>query len=485
MTDGLGHLTGFVRTYPSGAVDYYQDIPANGVVLPDGDVPVFLSAKVDPFGRTNLVFTYEEPLIGGNYIFRLASVTDADGRVSTLSYTNSDPSLITGVTDPFGRAAVLQYDSTGKLTNVTDVAGLSSSFQYDSQNWVTNLTTPYGTTTFAHVDNGFENGDGTFPDVVRAVRVIDPMGGTNVYMLRELSSTNYESLPVPSIPGVSFDNVYLQARFSFHWGPLQAGGLPGNLTNVADSDMLKARARHWLHAGNYCPVPDYTWISQTLSLEVAPSPDGVNLGQATWYTYDGMSCQYHEGTNSLPAIVARVLPDGTNYWFTAYQRDLWGRATNVTDTYSVAYGDSPLTRTHQYLYDGPDLTTVIGPRSETLAGYAYTNNLVLRATNAVGDVTFYTYDSQGRLTSVKTPAGLTRTNIYFGSGAYTNFIQTTIDLEINRTNSFTYANDLVYTHTDERGLATTNLYDNLNHLTNSANPWGPSRMFMTNWTWFA
>jgi YD repeat-containing protein len=47
-----------------------------------------------------------------------------------------------------------------------------------------------------------------------------------------------------------------------------------------------------------------------------------------------------------------------------------------------------------------------------------------------------------------------------------------IDLEISRTNSFSYTNDLVYTPTDERGLTTTNLFDKLNRLTNSANPLG-------------
>ena len=53
---------------------------------------------------------------------------------------------------PRGRAAIRRQ---GRLTNVTDVAGLSNAFQYDSRSWVTNLTTPYGNTTFEHVDNGF------------------------------------------------------------------------------------------------------------------------------------------------------------------------------------------------------------------------------------------------------------------------------------------------------------------------------------------
>ena len=71
---------------------------------PDGNIPVFLSVRADPSGRTNVVFAYDEPLVGGTRVLRLSSVTDADGRVTTLSYTNSDPSLITGVSDPFAAA---------------------------------------------------------------------------------------------------------------------------------------------------------------------------------------------------------------------------------------------------------------------------------------------------------------------------------------------------------------------------------------------
>ncbi len=463
QTNGSGQVS-FVRSFPSGATDYYQYVPQY-VRLPDGNTPAFLTARTDPSGRTNIVFAYTEQLVHSLWVVQLTSVTDADGRITTLSYNNSDASLITGATDPFGRTAVLQYNSTGLLTNITDAAGLSSSFQYNSQNWVTNLSTPYGTTTFEHVDNGFGSSD-----IIRAIRVVDAAGGTNIYMLRQYSPFSYlSSIPLPDANGAPLDSDDPQYRDSFHWGPRQAEGLPLDMNSFAESDYIKARLRHWLYATTNCA--NDTLFSQTIGFQIEPSPDGANQGQATWFSYDGMNCDWNEGSNSLPAVVARVLPDGTT-WYTMYQRDAWGRATNITDTYSTGYGTTPLTRTRQYIYDGPDLVTVIGPQGETLAGYAYTNHLVLRATNAVGDVTFYTYDAQDRLTSVQTPAGLTRTNIYFPSGPYTNFVQTTIDLEISRTNSFTYANDLEYTHTDERGLTTTMLYDNLNRLTNSANSLG-------------
>lgn len=63
------------------------------------------------------------------------------------------------------------------------------------------------------------------------------------------------------------------------------------------------------------------------------------------------------------------------------------------------------------------------------------------------------------------PAGLTTTNIYFTGGADINRLSQTIDLEILRTNSYTYTNALVFTHTDPRRLTVTNSWDNLQRLT--------------------
>ena len=75
---------------------------------------------------------------------------------------------------------------------------------------------------------------------------------------------------------------------------------------------------------------------------------------------------------------------------------------------------------------------------------------------------------------------------------------TTIDLEINRTNSYTYSNGLLVTHTDERGLTRTFLWDALNRLisvsypdgTYESNRYDKLDLFgrkdrLGNWTYFA
>ncbi|PWU12323.1 MAG: hypothetical protein C5B50_21765 [Verrucomicrobia bacterium] len=470
-----GSLAGFVRTYANGVVDSYQYIPPD-VLLPDNNIPVFLSTRTDAFGRVLLSFQYEEDSVPGvGYVVRLKSVKDSDGRLCLLDYTNSAaPSLITTVTDPFGRTVILKYDNNSMLTNITEVAGLSSSVRY-SNGWVTNLTTPSGTTSFYHfnIDPPWSGSE----TVLRAITVVDAAGGTNIYGLWQTATNSslpdFSSALLSALPDSTFDDAapYLVFRNSFHWGPRQAAGLPTDFSTFGSSQFVRARMRHWLHAGDNC---DYNQlISQTLSIQVEPSPDGVNPGQMTFYDYAGKICNFHEGTNSLPSAIARVLPDGSVSYST-YDRDQWQRPTTVTETYSTGYGATPRTRSWQYLYsdDGIDLVQVLGPRNETLAGFAYTNHAVLRATNSLSDVTSYTLDLQGRVTSIKTPAGLTTTNRYFATGTYTNFIQMTIDMEINRTNSFIFTNDLVAVHTDERGLSTTNLYDPLNRLTASINPLG-------------
>src|SRR6266568_7722390 len=251
------------------------------------------------------------------------------------------------------------------LTNIIDVAGISSSFKYDYQGWVTNLITPYGTTTFIYSTNnsGTTNEFDTPPPgtddsfIIRSVKVIDPESGTNIYLLHQNSAfiggeslvpstypdpVNYQNLPW-TLDNQAADNF----RDSFHWGPKQASGLPNDLNSFSASDYRKARMRHWLHAG----LSTGHIISQSLSMEQEPSPDGSTSGQITWYDYPGkLSDHFYEGTNSLLSFVVRVMPDGKP-WYTWFRRDESGHATNVVETYSTGYGQTPSPRTNVFLYD--------------------------------------------------------------------------------------------------------------------------------------
>jgi len=199
LTNAAGELT-FIVSRRDGSKDCYGFVPQE---TPNGEpgAVALLSAQVDPYNHTNsFIYTDNGSTVWLNY------VVDADGRTNTLNYSNpAFPAQITGVTDPFGHTASLLYNSDGLLTNLTDELGMSSAVQYDEQNWITNLTTPYGTTTFESATKADDWSDPVYGNytLVRALRVVDPVGGTNVYMLRQDSTVVYTNATtyVPFIDG--------------------------------------------------------------------------------------------------------------------------------------------------------------------------------------------------------------------------------------------------------------------------------------------
>ena len=93
-------------------------------------------------------------------------------------------------------------------------------------------------------------------------------------------------------------------------------------------------------------------------------------------------------------------------------------------------------------------------------------------TNAVGDVLRYTHDTNTlKVTSIAFPGGLLRTNLYYTNGPSQGFLAQQIDIGF-RTNSFAYTNGNLSIQTNELGLVTTYIYDNLNRLISTAYPDG-------------
>jgi hypothetical protein len=91
-------------------------------------------------------------------------------------------------------------------------------------------------------------------------------------------------------------------------GPLQYAALSSSytlsndVTQLTTTDFSNGRLRHYL------------LNSTALSIERAPSPDGVTQGQVTWYDYegkplnpDGSPDPVFEGSSDFPSFVAQVL----------------------------------------------------------------------------------------------------------------------------------------------------------------------------------
>jgi RHS repeat-associated protein len=430
---------------------------------------LYLTREVDAQGNA-LTFNNQEI---ESYSHPLMSVVDATGLTNTLNWATDGYGdyYLTNIVDPFGRSVSLQMDpGSGDLTNLTDVAGLSISIAYESNGFVddtpTNLTTPYGTTTFA------------LPEVdERSMLVTEPTGGKHLYLFQFGTSQfgTYPSFPVPTnTPLNTLNTDDPGSENSYYWGPRQYDLLSSDflgswdVSQLTTNDFLRARIRHWLGSGE-----DYVYYAtvDTISLEQDPSPDGNTLGQVTWYDYANKTNYFdpldNQGTQILPAVTARVMPDGSTFYIWD-QRDVWGHVTNEITHWFENGQDQFRTNTYVYSTNSFDILSVIGPDGITNAASSYdANHRILSNTNALGEVTRYSYDAYERLASIIDPNGLITTNIYGVDG----FLAQQIDIGF-ATNAYTYSNALVYTYTDPRGLATTNTWDALNRLTSIAFPDG-------------
>ena len=150
----------------------------------------------------------------------------------------------------------------------------------------------------------------------------------------------------------------------------------------------------------------------------------------------------------------------------------WGIPTNIVETWTKPDGTlGTRTNTFTYASDGIDLIEARGPSGQLLAGYSYNSyRQVLRATNALSEVTTNSYDGTWRqLTNVARPTGLSTAYQYDSNRR----LQRTIDLPLSRTNSYTYySNGLVETHTDPRILTRLFSWDNLQRVLRIDYPYG-------------
>jgi len=131
----------YERRMKDGSIEVYNQ--------PDSSSPprIFLTQVKNPQGDTVFV-QYDAN-------FRITTITDAIGQVSTISYVSNTVGnvgfyKIASITDPFSRSISLSYDSTTtNLLSITDVISLKSSFQYDTtSSFISQMTTAYGTTSF-------------------------------------------------------------------------------------------------------------------------------------------------------------------------------------------------------------------------------------------------------------------------------------------------------------------------------------------------
>jgi len=459
-----------------------------------------LSEHIDPQGNARY---YNYAYTNGGY--QLATMVDYDGQTTIITYDTNG--YIASVNMPYGHTATFQYaaDTNAHLLSVTDAQGMTSTFGYRG-GYLSGMTTPYGSTVFVHYEKDQNNATKNQVGLARAIQIINPDNSGQIYAFYA-SDTNGApySYPTDQLPGPGQDNgdpsvsqsaMYL--RNSYYWGPKQYEQLsltnPSSLDQLSAADFLLGRMTHWKME------MDGVTVSGAVSLTQDPSPDGRTPGQKTWY---GGGWQ---ASDNRPTTMKRLLPDETVWteninWDGVYS--LPGLLSSISTSYTDQYGNLSA-QSYNYSYQrvtysesfvngetstwvaawpyeisGPGYDTQVnnqpdqivftdnrlnGPVTGTYPHYAemLISHNAVQATNYLND--------RGQLTGMLTETGLTVTNIYDNNG----FLSKSIALDIQATNTFTFANGLPATRRDPNSLLTSYTWDNLDRLTGIYYPDGTS-----------
>jgi RHS repeat-associated protein len=420
----------YQRTLPDGSAELYS--------VSDGGTPtrhVYLSAIIDPQGNRETL-TYSKTLG-----IRLASITDSAGRVTTFGYTfASDFHKVTKITDPYGRSASFTYTATAPyhLASITDTIGITSSFAYTAgTDFIESMHTPYGTTTFTTSDTSNNPND-----VSEWVEATNPLGQTErVEFEGNLSTTAYPDYEpfVPTIPGRSIVNSYLEFRNTFYWNHISYPAY-GSGTTV---NYQMAKDYHWCHL-------DGEGVAAGI-LESTKEP----LENREYYLYSGQGENIYTNSGMVgfaPAFVGRALVPGQIV--TESARNSVGSPTTTVD-------GAGRTINYSYAANGQDLLTM------TAMGPGSSSTVLLRASNYVhhrpqtlvdrsGKTWTMTYNTAGQLLTLKDPLANISTWTYDTAGKLTQVKNPDGTIMAK----FTYdTDDRVATATDQFGLVETYSYD--------------------------
>nr|WP_305907736.1 RHS repeat-associated core domain-containing protein [Methylomarinum sp. Ch1-1]MDP4520512.1 RHS repeat-associated core domain-containing protein [Methylomarinum sp. Ch1-1] len=405
----------YERRLSNGAKEIYSF--SDGAV--SGVRRVFLTQKIDPQGHA-VQLTYDAQL-------RLTGITDALGQTTVLSYEHfANTKLITRVTDPFGREAIIDYDNNGRLASITDPVGIVSAFGYDSGDFINVMTTPYGDTRFAYSGNGTS----------RTLIVTDPYG--------EQERIEYgQSLGIPRYVSdqprgdIKTLNNYHHYRNTAYWDKQTYKDYGRNLS--------KAEVSHWLH------TPD----SKTSGLlETFKKP----LEHRVWFNYPGQTSAIteHNIYQENPSRLGRVLDDGSSQIFIR-EFNAFGKPT---------LEKSPLGHVTRYLYadNQIDPVKIVKWRNgseETVAEFEWNDhhNLV-RATDGLGHSTTFTYNAAGQILTRRNALGHVTRYEYDALG-----YRVKVSYPSGKTEQYAYDDSgRVVAYTDTGGHTRTQAYDDLNRL---------------------
>ncbi len=424
--------------------------------------------QFDTAGKlTELVDRNDQGLsFGYNGSGQLTSVTDAAGRVVTLSYTSG---LLTQVSLPDSRSVSYGYTS-GRLTSVTDARGKVWTYTYDSYGFLEKEIDPLSHNVFRNVYAA----DG------RVIEQYDGLNHETTFAWNPATQTQTTT----DARGKVWKDVYDNGLLVEQIDPLN-----NTWTYDYDSDLNrtsitdprgKTSTATYDSAGNVltrsAPSPlsyveTFTYNSRN---DLATAKDG--RGHTTSFGYDSagnLTSITRPGSN-----VTSFGRDGSGNGLLRSITDPRGKVTDLdydTDGNLTAVTTALGNKTSMG-YDGSGrMTSVVEPRGNVTGAdpndfkttFTYNaNDQALTATDPLSHVTTYAYDDAGRPTSIADP--LSHATSYGYNAAN---LLTTVTAQGGAVTTYAYdAVDNLTSRTDANSHETTYAYDDANRRTSATNP---------------
>ena len=411
---------------------------------------------------------YQFTSIGGPLLAYLTSTADRNGNTTTLVRGNSSqPSQITQIVDPVGRALTLTYDASNRITQISDPIGRTVQYTYNSQGTLATVTNAAGgVTTYAYdtSNNLLKTTDtrgvvimqNTYDSNGRVIQQVQADGGVLNFAYTLLNSLVPTS---PVLQTVVTDALGNQTTYRFD--PTQ------NLLNVTDPTGQVRVFTHSLQQNNLvtsitgggaCPIcgdPDSGDLTFTYDASGNLLTRTDSLGNTTTFTYDPVFSQVTSITDPLGNV-------------TKYTYDASGNKASATD---------PNGNTTTYVYNtfGQLIQSTNSLGGKTIHSYDSFGNEATN-TNAIGSTMTYTYDAVSRLIQGTDPLGRTTTLTYdpldrlvlrkdpLGHAVTATYdaVGDLLSLKDESGNTTTYTFDAMrrlLTRTDPRGKTDGNTYD--------------------------
>ena len=304
---------------------------------------------------------------------RIASVTDASGRVLTFNYANASyPRLCTSISDSVGTFSSYTYDySTGRLTQVFYPDGSQFNFQYNdshSNTLISSVVDSLSKVVEAHTYDSQRRG-------LTSQQANDANGNAvNKVMLA------YQYL------GNSWQNHICDSTLN------KCNYI--NVSNVAQRHYVVSTSGSSAFSCATCG------FQGTASSTISDSGYQLSYkdpnGETTVYTYDS---QGNMLSKALPKGDYFSGPAGNDTW--NYTYNSFGQALTVTDPLGTHPGDPNHTTTYSYDTHG-NLQSVTTPSPD--------------GGTTPGSVTQFTYNSNGTLHTITDPLNHVTTINYCGAG---------------------------------------------------------------------